>query len=504
MKPPPQGLPDTDDPYVLLDVRPGASAEQIRRAYLRRVKVWKPDRHPAEFRRVREAYDRLREQEKWFEAWLAAGDVVRRAAEEAARTEDEGEAPASDAAGDAAQAGGEPTADPEAGSEALREPEDDVPAEDEAAEDDVDALIAALEEELRDAPELDETDTPEHRRRARAAAAAERLAALEHDVHAALEAGRFADAADRLLEPGIERLAAHREFAPLLLEVCCAVVWELPPRFEALVGRFGDLVSAHDTEHHDGALLHRRILADQLPAWRQAVAGWPELHRFVTLGSSLRAPAEAELGLRLGRRAAADPTGFLEVLARAAEHAPGIVELYSAMAARWAQSYGRLPLQRPMRARPTVEQAAAALADATLRHRRVRWEQARPLLVALALVLAPVLTPSPLVELVVVALIVLLWAFRAWAPASAERIYAQVVRPAAAAWLWSTHASPDALATALHARLPPRGSLGAVLHPGDVEAYPARLRSDLALLAFGVTAPMIPLLRAPASSGSPT
>jgi hypothetical protein len=220
------------------------------------------------------------------------------------------------------------------------------------------------------------------------------------------------------------------------------------------------------------------------------------------LGSSLRAPAEAELGLRLGRRAAADPTGFLEVLARAVEHAPGIVELYAAMAARWARSYGRLPLQRPVRARPTVEQAAAALAEATLRHRRVRWEQARPLLIALAIVLAPLLALSPVVELVVVGLVVLLWAWRAWAPGTAERIYARVVRPAAAAWLWSTHATPDALATALHARLPPRGTWSALLHPGDVEDYPARLRSDLALLAFGATAPMIPLLRAPTGSST--
>jgi hypothetical protein len=515
---PPVTLPDTDDPYVLLDVRPGASAEQIRRAYLRRVKVWKPDRHPAEFRRVREAYDRLREQEKWFEAWQKAGEVVRRAAEEAARSE--AESPAEDAAetrgeatGDAPGAAGEAGASPP--DEAVRAEIEQAlehelfrdADEDQEAEADVDDLVSALEEELREHPDAEDDEAEpislDQRRRARAAEQADRLAVLELSVHTALEAGRYAEAADRLLEPGTEALAAHREFAPLLLEVCCAVVWEQPARFEALVARYGDLVSRHDTEHHDGALLHRRTVLDELPAWRRAVADWPELHRFLVLGSSLRAPAEAELGLRLGRRAAADPAGFLRVLARAAEHAPGIVALQAAMAERWARCYGRLPLQRPARARPTVEQAADSLAKVAQHHRRVRWEQARPLLASLVLVLVPLLAASPVVELVFIGAVILLWARRAWAREPEARIYAQVVRPGAAAWLWATHATPDALATALDQRLPPPGSWGAVLHPGDLGEYPRRLRNDLALLAFAATSPMIPLLRAPGSAGSP-
>jgi hypothetical protein len=544
-------LPDTDDPYLLLDVRPGASAEQIRRAYLRRVKVWKPDRHPAEFRRVREAYDRLREQEKWFDAWRQAGEVVRRAAEEAARAEADAEAPADPQAADASarsetkpgaeapragtrgEAGGQASraatpGDASATSDAVRaeleqalehdllriQTDRDEADDDEADDEDVDALIAALEQELREHPEAQDDeaewqdvehplDAAEHRRRTRAAEQAERIAVLEHHVHAALEAGRFAEAADRLLAPGTEAIAARREFAPLLLEVCCAVVWELPPRFVALVARYGDLVSNHDTDHHDGALLHRRTLVDELPAWRQAVADWPELHRFLVLGSSLRAPAEAELGLRLGRRAAADPTGFLQVLGRAAEHAPGIVALHAAMAERWARSYGRLPLQRPPRARPSVEQAAEALADVTLHHRRIRWEQARPLLVSLVLVLTPLLAPSLVFELVLIGFIILLWAWRATWSSTEARIYVQVVRPAAAAWLWATHATPDVLATALQARLPARGTWSAVLHPGDLDEYPQRLRNDVALLAFAATSPMIPLLRAPSgASGS--
>ncbi|MBL4685660.1 MAG: J domain-containing protein [Nannocystaceae bacterium] len=52
-------LPDTDDPYLLLAVKPDATADEVRRAYLRRVKVFKPDRAPKAFQRVREAYERL-------------------------------------------------------------------------------------------------------------------------------------------------------------------------------------------------------------------------------------------------------------------------------------------------------------------------------------------------------------------------------------------------------------------------------------------------------------
>lgn len=555
MTKPPVTLPDTDDPYVLLDVRPGASEEQIRRAYLRKVKVWKPDRHPAEFRRIREAYDRLREQEQWFHAWQKAGEVVRRAAEEQARGEAEqghadGDATTRGAAAgragaESADAAGASRADAEARAraDAERELDDETLAalaEEEVEEEDLEAVLAALELELRAHAEADDGEAEAEaeedawadderaddgeaaedawaeeradderaddgdelaaarRRRARAAAASDRLAALELAVHAALEAGRIAEAADRLLAPGTEALATRREFAPLLLEVCCVAVWEQPARFQALVSRYGDLVSRHDTEHHEGALLHRRILEGEVPAWRNTVVDWPELQRFMALGSSLRAPAEAELGLRLGRRAAADPTGLLQVLARAAQAAPGIVTLYASMAERWARCYGRLPLHRPAQPRPTVEQAAAALADELQRHRRVRWEQLRPLLVALAMVLVMLVAPALVIELVILGFFILLWAWRAWAASSEARIYAEVVRPAAAGWLWTTHATPEQLAAALRERLPKPGTWGAVLHPGDLGEYPARLRDDLALLAFGVTAPMIPRLRTPA------
>ena len=429
---PPIELPQTDDPYVLLDVRPGASADQIRRAYLRRVKVYKPDRFPAEFRRVREAYDRVREQERWFEAWREASEVVRRAAEAAAREEAEqgerdgdasGGEPSGDEASDDEAARGDEASDREAtGDEASdvdaarddeerggngayvgeephrgngsyggngayggngpyvgEEPhrgngayggnglDDETFGDD---EEDVEALIAALEEELRqgragerdhepspghddEAPvELDawvrgghsarEAAAAERSRQARTSEVGERLEALAQQVHAALEEGRVTEAAARLLEPEIEALGSYPELSTLLLEVCCAAVWAEPSQFQALADRYGDLVSTHDTEYRDGALLHRRTLAHELPAWREAVADWPELHQFMMLGASLRAPAEAELGLRLGRRAAGEPTEFLRMSVVASAAAPGIMTLYVTMAERWARLYGRL------------------------------------------------------------------------------------------------------------------------------------------------------------------
>lgn len=57
MIPPP--LPDTDDPWALLGVERDAPPEVVRRAYLAKIKVHKPDRAPEEFRRIREAYEAI-------------------------------------------------------------------------------------------------------------------------------------------------------------------------------------------------------------------------------------------------------------------------------------------------------------------------------------------------------------------------------------------------------------------------------------------------------------
>lgn len=54
-------LPDTDDPHALLGVEPDATSDEVRRAYLRKIKVFKPDLDPAAFQRIRAAYETLTE-----------------------------------------------------------------------------------------------------------------------------------------------------------------------------------------------------------------------------------------------------------------------------------------------------------------------------------------------------------------------------------------------------------------------------------------------------------
>jgi curved DNA-binding protein CbpA len=48
------------DPYAVLGLGPGAEDEQIRAAYLAKLKQFPPDRSPAEFEQVRDAYELLR------------------------------------------------------------------------------------------------------------------------------------------------------------------------------------------------------------------------------------------------------------------------------------------------------------------------------------------------------------------------------------------------------------------------------------------------------------
>ena len=49
------------DPYAVLGLSPGAEDEQIRAAYVAKLKQFPPDRSPAEFEQVRDAYALLRD-----------------------------------------------------------------------------------------------------------------------------------------------------------------------------------------------------------------------------------------------------------------------------------------------------------------------------------------------------------------------------------------------------------------------------------------------------------
>jgi curved DNA-binding protein CbpA len=62
------------DPYVVLGLQDGASAEDVRQAYFRMVRVYTPEAHPEEFKRVRAAYEALRSPQRRTELALLAFD----------------------------------------------------------------------------------------------------------------------------------------------------------------------------------------------------------------------------------------------------------------------------------------------------------------------------------------------------------------------------------------------------------------------------------------------
>jgi curved DNA-binding protein CbpA len=50
-----------DDPREILGLAPNATDEEIRAAYLKKVKEYPPERSPEAFERIRDAYDLLRD-----------------------------------------------------------------------------------------------------------------------------------------------------------------------------------------------------------------------------------------------------------------------------------------------------------------------------------------------------------------------------------------------------------------------------------------------------------
>ena len=62
------------DPREVLGVPPNAGEEEIRAAYLRKVKEYPPDRSPEEFEKIRDAFETLRDPRKRTRAMLLATD----------------------------------------------------------------------------------------------------------------------------------------------------------------------------------------------------------------------------------------------------------------------------------------------------------------------------------------------------------------------------------------------------------------------------------------------
>jgi curved DNA-binding protein CbpA len=64
----------SEDPRQILEVAAEAGDEEIRAAYLRKVKQYPPDRAPLEFEKVRDAYEQLRDPRRRTRQMLLAAD----------------------------------------------------------------------------------------------------------------------------------------------------------------------------------------------------------------------------------------------------------------------------------------------------------------------------------------------------------------------------------------------------------------------------------------------
>jgi curved DNA-binding protein CbpA len=64
----------SEDPFVVLGVDDRATADEVRRAYFRLVRVYSPEAHPEDFKRIRAAYEALRSPLRRAETALTAFD----------------------------------------------------------------------------------------------------------------------------------------------------------------------------------------------------------------------------------------------------------------------------------------------------------------------------------------------------------------------------------------------------------------------------------------------
>ena len=65
------------DPHVILGIGPDAGEEEIRAAYLRKVKEYPPDRAPQEFEKIRDAYEAARDPRRRVNRLLEANPQQR-------------------------------------------------------------------------------------------------------------------------------------------------------------------------------------------------------------------------------------------------------------------------------------------------------------------------------------------------------------------------------------------------------------------------------------------
>lgn len=79
------------DPFALLGVKMGSDLKTVKRAYQRLIRVYRPEHHPVEFRRIREAYESAQSMTGWFSTVDAdvADEIVLRGSTEPANPYDD-------------------------------------------------------------------------------------------------------------------------------------------------------------------------------------------------------------------------------------------------------------------------------------------------------------------------------------------------------------------------------------------------------------------------------
>src|SRR6266446_4448716 len=70
-----------DNPFELLGVPPGVNERELRRAYARLIRIYKPEHFPEHFRRIREAYEAARHYAQFFTAFETPADAPALSAE---------------------------------------------------------------------------------------------------------------------------------------------------------------------------------------------------------------------------------------------------------------------------------------------------------------------------------------------------------------------------------------------------------------------------------------
>ncbi|MDA0840986.1 MAG: J domain-containing protein [Planctomycetota bacterium] len=63
-----------NDPFKILELREQCSDEEVRQAYLKKLKQFPPDKEPLEFERIRDAYEQIKDPRRRIQRTLLAAD----------------------------------------------------------------------------------------------------------------------------------------------------------------------------------------------------------------------------------------------------------------------------------------------------------------------------------------------------------------------------------------------------------------------------------------------